>query len=144
MIKRVFIILFWFITILNADFKHITFDEVQKLGNVPVIDIRTPPEWKKTGVIPGSIKLMAFDDRGRIDIQSWLKELSKYVTNKNQPFVLVCRTGSRTNTLGKYLEKIGFQNVYDLKGGITFGYLMKGKKTTNKNVRINMFGGIER
>jgi len=141
MIKKFLIVLFGIVSFLSADFKHIDFSDMQNLGSVPVIDIRTPAEWKETGVIPGSIKLMAFDERGRMDIQSWLNEFSKYVKDKNQPFVLVCRTGSRTNTLGRYLNKMGYKNVYDLRGGITFGYLMKGHQTTKKGYTLNIFGG---
>ena len=133
--KKILVIALLFLSVLNADFKHISYEEIKKLGNVPIIDIRTPPEWKETGVIPGSIKLMAFDDRGRIDIKSWLKEFSKYVKDKNQPFVLVCRSANRTGILGQYLDKIGYKNVYDLKGGITSGYISKGYKTTNPNYK---------
>lgn len=133
--KKFLVTILLLTSILNADFKHISYEEIKKLGNVPIIDIRTPPEWKETGVIPGSIKLMAFDERGKIDINSWLKEFSKYVKDKNQPFVLVCRSASRTGILGQYLDKIGYKNVYDLKGGITSGYISKGYKTTNPNYK---------
>ena len=135
MTKQILVLLVALVSILSADFKHITYEDMKKLGNVPVIDIRTPGEWKETGVIPGSIKLMAFDERGRIDIKSWLQEFSKYVKDPNQPFVLVCRSANRTGMLGKYLEKIGYKNVYDLKGGITSGYLSKGYKTTKPDYK---------
>jgi len=128
---------------LFADFKHIDYKDIKTLGkDVVLIDIRTPSEWKETGVVPGSKKIMFFNEKGKYDVNSWLKEFSKYVKDKNQPFVLVCRTGSRTNMVGNFLDKqLGFKNVYDLKGGITFGYLMQGFKTTKKDLKPNPVTG---
>ncbi len=128
---------------LFADFKHIDFKDIKNLGsNVVLIDIRTPQEWKKTGVIPGSKKIMFFDKKGNYDARAWLNEFSKYVKNKKQPFVLICRTGHRTKIVGNFLNKqMGYKNVYDLKGGITYGYLMMGYKTTKKDLKSNPVTG---
>ena len=87
--------------------------------NVVVIDIRTPPEWKELGVVPTSSKIMFFDQRGEYDVSSWMTEFGKIVKDKNQPFVLVCRSGNRTGTVGSFLsEKLQFKNVYHLQHGI--------------------------
>ena len=124
--------LLWVVQIsLLADFKHIDIDEAQKLmeKNVPVIDIRTPSEWRETGVIKGSHKLMFFDERGRYDVQKWISQFDNIVKDKNQPFILVCRTASRTNMVGQFLSnKMGYKNVYDLKGGI-YHWRRSGKQT---------------
>jgi rhodanese-related sulfurtransferase len=88
--------------------------------NVPIIDIRTPGEWRETGVIKGSHKLMFFNDRGGYDIDKWMSEFNKIVKDKDQPFVLVCRTASRTKMVGRFLSgQMGYKNVLELKGGIT-------------------------
>jgi len=133
MIKKILGLLILIQISLLADFKHIDIEEAQKLmqKNVPIIDIRTPPEWKETGVIKGSHKLMFFDDRGRYDVQKWLNDFGKIVKDKNQPFILVCRTASRTNMVGQFLaNQAGYKNVYDLKGGI-----VHWKRSGNKTVR---------
>jgi len=117
---------------LFAEFKSINYEEVKELEKTQaavIVDIRTPPEWKETGVIPNSKKIMFFDDKGNYDVVAWYKEFSKYVPNKEHPFVLVCRTASRTNMLGEFLDKEGYKHVYQLKGGITYGYKMMGFKT---------------
>jgi len=127
---------------LFADFKHLTFKEIKALKDAVIVDIRTPGEWKQTGVIPGSKKIMFFSEDGKYDARAWLDELGKYVKDKNQPVVLVCRTGSRTNMVGNFLDKqVGFKNVYDLKGGITWGYLNLGYKTTKKDLKPNPVTG---
>jgi rhodanese-related sulfurtransferase len=131
MIKKILGLLILIQISLLADFKHIDIEEAQKLmqKNVPIIDIRTPPEWKETGVIKGSHKLMFFDDRGKYDVQKWLNDFGKIVKDKNQPFILVCRTASRTNMVGQFLaNQMGYKNVYDLKGGIVH-WKRSGKKT---------------
>jgi len=90
-----------------------------KKQNVVIIDIRTAPEWKQTGIIEGSKLITFFDMYGRYDIDKFLDELSKYVPSKETKFILVCRTGSRTKTVGEFLaDRLGYKNVMHLKGGI--------------------------
>ncbi len=121
MYKIIFVFLLVLPLSLSAKFQHIGVKETQQLikKGVPVIDIRTPPEWRETGVVPGSHKIMFFDQRGNYDVQKWLSAFSKVVKDKNQPFILVCRTASRTKMVGQFLDQqMGYKNVYDLEGGI--------------------------
>lgn len=88
-------------------------------AGVPVIDIRRPAEWEQTGVVPGSHLLTFFDERGNYDLDAWLRELAK-ITGKDEPFILVCRTGNRTSQVGRYLDgQLGFGQVLHLEHGIT-------------------------
>ena len=117
--------------VLFADFSSIGADELKKMEaqNVPVIDIRTPGEWKETGVIPGSHKIMFFDERGNYNVQKFLDELHKVAPDKDKPVILVCRTASRTKIVGDFLSKqVGYKKVRDLKGGIMFGWNGKMEK----------------
>jgi len=100
--------------------------------NVVVIDIRTPPEWVQTGVVPTSITLMFFDQNGNYDVEKWLQEFTSHVKNKDQAFVLVCRSGNRTGMLGNFLaKKLGYKNVFHLQNGIKSW--IKEEKPTIKN-----------
>jgi len=95
-----------------------SFEKAKREG-VPVIDIRTPSEWRETGVIKGSHTVMFFDRSGRYDLKSFLERLSKLGINKDKPFILVCRSASRTKMVGDFLsDRMGFKKVYELKGGI--------------------------
>ena len=86
--------------------------------NVPIIDIRRVDEWKKTGIVEGSHKLTFFDARGKYDMDKWLAELDK-IAKKDQPFILICRTGNRTGQVSNFLDKkLGYQKVYNVKDGI--------------------------
>jgi rhodanese-related sulfurtransferase len=87
--------------------------------NVPIIDIRTPGEWKETGIIEKSVPLTFFRNDGSYDLEGFLAHLKRLGIDKKKPFVLVCRSASRTKTLGNFLSnKLGFEKVYELKGGI--------------------------
>ncbi len=142
--KKIILILLIGVVSMFADFKSIDFNDINKtLGKDTVlIDIRTPEEWAETGIIPGSKKIMFFDNRGGYDAQKWMEEFTKYVKDKEQPFVLVCRTASRTKMVGQFLEQQGYKNVYDLKGGITFGYIKQGLKTEGKTSKRPNFMGF--
>jgi rhodanese-related sulfurtransferase len=115
-----------------ADFKDVDENqliEMQKKG-VPVIDIRTPREWQSRGIIPNAHPIMFFDSNGKPHTKEWFAKASKFIKNKNTPFIIYCAHANRTKALGKWLtQKMGFKNVYELKGGIEYGWIDKGKKT---------------
>jgi rhodanese-related sulfurtransferase len=83
-------------------------------GSLKLIDIRTPAEWRETGTVPGA---------GRVDFYRGPESLSRYVLDqvngdKNAPIGLICRTGNRTTHAQKYLQSIGFKQVYNIKEGM--------------------------
>ncbi|WP_456451587.1 rhodanese-like domain-containing protein [Hydrogenimonas sp.] len=93
--------------------------EKLKQNGIPVIDIRTPMEWKETGIIDGSHTIMFFAPDGSYNVQEFLHRLKQLGIDKKTPFILVCRSASRTRMLGNFLnEKMGYENVYHLTGGI--------------------------
>ncbi len=129
---KIFLSLLMFSTLIFAKFNHLNDQEVQKLisKGVPIIDIRTPAEWRQTGVIKGAKLLMFFDQKGRYDINKWLKEFQKIVKDKNQPFIIYCAHANRSKVVGKFLDKqLGYKNVNELNGGIIYGWIDKGRKT---------------
>lgn len=130
----VFVCLFCFSHAVTADVGNLSNAELKQLldKRVPIIDIRRVEEWKSTGVIEGSHKLTFFDKRGKYDINKWLAELEK-IASKDDPFVLICRSGNRTGQVSNFLnKKLGYKKVYHLKNGIK-----KWIKAGDKVVRIN-------
>ena len=104
-----------------AELHGVTPDELQALQQqgALVVDIRTPEEWKATGIIPGSSPLMYFDKNGAYDKDAWLGDLKKLVKRPDQPIVLVCRSGNRSGTVGKELAaQSGFGTIYHLEKGL--------------------------
>ncbi len=88
-------------------------------SKIPIVDIRTPGEWKETGLAKDAIPIMFFDERGSYDIKVFLEELNKKVDTK-KPFAIICRTGSRTKIVGDFLSKEMGYDVLNLQGGMIF------------------------
>ena len=115
-----------------ASFKEIDADTLLKMqkSGVVVIDIRTPQEWSSTGIIKGAKKMMFFTPNGGADVPNFMFKLGNLIKDKSKPFIIYCAHANRTKKLGEWLTKnLGFKNVYELKGGIEYGWINKGYKT---------------
>ncbi|WP_298264825.1 rhodanese-like domain-containing protein [uncultured Lutibacter sp.] len=80
----------------------------EKSINKTIIDIRTPNEFLE-GHIDGAVNINYFD-------KNFLDEISKL--DKTKPIFMYCRSGNRTSSASKKISKLGFEQVYDLQGGI--------------------------
>ena len=86
-------------------------------NKMKIIDIRTPSEWKETGIVKGAYPIMFFNERGNFNAEKFVAQLNK-VVKKGEKFALICRTGSRTTMVSQFLaNKLGY-NVVNLKGGM--------------------------
>ncbi|MBE0515356.1 rhodanese-like domain-containing protein [Sulfurimonas sp.] len=93
-------------------------------SNIPIVDIRTPGEWKETGLLKGSIPIMLFDEKGNYDLKIFLEKLNSAVDTK-KPFAIICRVGSRTKILAQFLsQKMGY-DVINIKSGIMYAKYIK-------------------
>lgn len=100
--------------------ENINVQQLQQLmdDDVVVIDVRTPAEWKQTGLVPGSHAIMFFDEKRRADPQLWMQQASQYIA-PDQAVAIICRSGNRSFTVGRYLmAQHGFRQVYNVEGGI--------------------------
>ena len=131
---------FKIILIINVLVASFAFSDVIEIGNIelksllqkniPLIDIRRKDEWKSTGIVENSILMTFFDKNGKTNTNEWLKELNK-IANKNDPVILICRTGRRTGIISKFLsEKVGYRLIYDVTDGIT-DWIKKGNTVVN-------------
>jgi len=85
-------------------------------GKLTLIDIRTPPEWRKTGVARGATLLNMRHPQGAPGFASAL--LEKVRGDRNAPIALICTSGSRTAKMQRYLQSVGFTQVYNVKEGM--------------------------
>lgn len=104
-------------TALMAELQNIwvTTDFLKK--DIKIIDIRTPGEWKETGIVKGAYTIMFFDEKGKFNVPEFLAKLDK-VVKKGEQFALICRTGSRTAEISKFLSSQLGYNVINLAGGM--------------------------
>jgi len=85
-------------------------------GKITLIDIRTPPEWKETGVAKGARRINMLHPQGAPGFAEQL--LGEVKGDKNAPIALICRTGNRTTQVQRYLQSVGFTQVYNVKEGM--------------------------
>ena len=126
--KKILFILLAFSVSLMAELTHVWSTPAFVDKDIKIIDIRTPAEWKETGIVKGSYTIMFFDERGNFNVENFLKQLDMAV-KKDEQFALICRVGSRTGMVSEFLsEKLGYK-VINLKGGI-MKMIYEGYKTT--------------
>ncbi len=104
-----------------ADIVDVNNEQIKELSknNIPIVDIRRSSEWDQTGVVPESILLTFFDEKGNYNYDEWYEKLRLEI-DEGQPIILICRTGRRTKIIAKMMEIKKFDNViYNAKNGIT-------------------------
>ena len=78
--------------------------------NAVIIDVRTPNEVAE-GIIPNAIHIDIFKGQGFID------EIKQLDRSKN--YYVYCRVGGRSGQACSVMNQLGFNNTYNLVGGIT-------------------------
>ena len=97
---------------------------------IPIIDIREEVEWKDTGIVDKSHLITFFDSEGKYDVKKWLDDLEE-ITSRNDPVIIICRSGRRSQLLANYLSKHEkFLKVYNVTEGI------KGWKKANFKTQV--------
>ncbi|KAB2842075.1 MAG: rhodanese-like domain-containing protein [Burkholderiales bacterium] len=85
-----------------------------KAGKFRLIDIRTPQEWRQTGIAPGAAQIDFY--RGS---EVLVREVTQIIGgDKNAPIALICRTGNRTTQAQRILQAQGFTQVFNVKEGM--------------------------
>jgi rhodanese-related sulfurtransferase len=85
--------------------------EAARMGDVLLIDIRTPREWKATGIAEGAIPI----DMRR---QDFVQELARAGAAPDRPVALICARGVRSARLGAALSAAGFSKVINVPEGM--------------------------
>ena len=115
---------------LSADITRVdsaALEELMKQG-VPVVDIRTPEEWRATGVIEGSRLLTFFDSQGRYDVPAWLAGLSE-IAAPDEPVAIICHSGGRSAVVTRFLDsQVEYRRVHDVHEGIA-RWIEEGRPT---------------
>lgn len=77
-------------------------------NSIQLVDVRTPEEFD-AGHIEGAQNIDYYNE----NFSAQANEL-----DKNQPVYLYCRSGKRSSDAAKQLKELGFEQVYELEGGI--------------------------
>lgn len=83
-------------------------DMIKKCQNVKLIDVRSIQEYEE-GHLDGAICIPLYELQG---------EIAEKVNDKEAVIILYCASGVRSLKGKGVLDKLGYKNVYNLKGGI--------------------------
>ncbi|MCB1513456.1 MAG: hypothetical protein KDJ18_01315 [Hyphomicrobiaceae bacterium] len=86
-------------------------------GEIVLVDVRTPDEWKQTG-LPASGHAITMHQQG----PDFLRQLDQALGgDRSKPLAVICRTGNRTGSLVAPLEKVGYTRVINVAEGMVGG-----------------------
>lgn len=108
-------------TVKTTGVTNISNQQLEKLleMDIALIDIRREEEWKETGVIAGSHLITLYNSNQTIH-KDFNDKFSAIIKDGTTPFILICRTGSRTRFASDIMVKsMGLSNVYNVQAGIT-------------------------
>jgi len=91
-------------------------ENILEMEDVQLVDVRTPEEHDE-GYIANS---------QNIDYKSPTFDEDIKKLDKTKPVILYCKTGKRSAKCAKKLKEAGFEQIYELEGGIT-EWKYKGK-----------------
>ena len=86
-------------------------------ANVPIVDVRRSSEWEQTGVIPNSILLTFFDEKGDYNYHQWYEKLRLEI-DESKPIILICRSGKRSKIIAQMMNENFDHVIYNAKRGI--------------------------
>lgn len=81
-------------------------------GQLTIVDIRTPEEWRQTGIGQGVLRM---DMRNPDFVPQLLAQLGG---DKSASLALICRTGNRSAKMQRRLLAEGFSGVINIKEGM--------------------------
>ena len=88
-------------------------------GEIQLFDIRSPEEWRETGIPQQSSPLTIHQQGGaKAYYQAMLKAVGG---DKSRKIGLICATGGRSYQAQRFLAANGFTQVFDVSEGM-FGY----------------------
>lgn len=100
---------FGFMANAQTELDVVAFEALSQKPNVQIIDVRTKEEFGE-GHLVGAQNIDVFDD-------NFAKNLG--LLKKKMPVLLYCYSGGRSSEAAQTLVKLGFNKVYELKGGLS-------------------------
>lgn len=83
-------------------------DMLKNSNDLVLIDVRSPMEFRE-GRINTAINIPFYDIE---------RNIGRIVPNKNLKIIVYCQSGTRSKKACRILEKLGYTNLYNLKGGL--------------------------
>ena len=85
-------------------------------GDITIIDIRRPDEWRKTGIPLGAERATVRFNRGA---NSFLRRIAQLTGgDKTKRIALICAAGVRSKHAIRWLSNRGYTQVLDISEGV--------------------------
>lgn len=86
-------------------------------GKITLIDVRSPGEWRQTGIPSGSHAVTIHNPNG---IKAFVGRVLETVGgDRSRPVALICAAGVRSARALRILNANGFTDVYDVSAGMS-------------------------
>lgn len=90
-----------------------------RAGKLTLIDVRTPDEWRKTGVAQGALRIDMTNAQGEA---GFIRQVETALGgDRSLPVGLIGLAGNRSANAQKVLRESGFTHVYNIKEGMLGG-----------------------
>ena len=90
--------------------------ERSRSGEVTIVDVRSPQEWRQTGLPAGAKAVTIHDPEG---IAGFVAALKLSVGNDlDRPVALICARGNRSTLAQNALQAAGFTRILNIKEGM--------------------------
>ena len=82
-------------------------------GELLLVDIRKPKEWRESGIPVNSIAITMHQSRG-----GFLKAIRAAAGKPDKPVAFICAVGGRSRYLQLMMERLGIKNTINVLGGM--------------------------
>tara|TARA_R110002072_G_scaffold206336_5_gene364128 strand:- start:336 stop:845 length:510 start_codon:yes stop_codon:yes gene_type:complete len=87
-----------------------------RAGEVIIVDVRSPREWRETGIADGAKTVTIHNRQG---IAAFVAEMTRAVDgDKSTPVALICAAGARSARALKILAANGFTKIHNVSEGM--------------------------
>ena len=93
-------------------------------GKLTIVDIRSPQEWRASGVAKGAWRITIHGERQMAGFLN--KLLARTEGDRTRRLTLICASGGRSNHTLQFLRKKGFTNVTHIAEGMLGRSVFRG------------------
>ena len=106
----------------SANHRIMTADKAKvrlERGQMMLIDVRSPQEWRQTGIAPGASKVTIHDPGG---LPGFVDAVKATVSgNLDEVIAVICASGGRSTIVHQALPEAGFTRVMNIREGMLGG-----------------------
>jgi len=103
-------------------------------GEITLIDVRSPGEWRQTGIARGAKPVTIHGPAG---LDGFVADTTRAVGgDKDQPVAVICATGRRSSRAADALRAAGFTNVINIREGM-FGNQTDGPGWLSRKLPVD-------